>query len=182
MSFIFPVCRYFNIPSYIVYTFIKNSRLEKYEAKEKIRVEIEEQAKKAKLFAERNQLAEVDRAKKFEAELNEQIKAYLRVTEEDEEEEKDAEIPPLPELTDEMQVCIFNYCMELVLSQSLCLLFLISFFLQNEIDKALSARPDQVLVSAFNLTIKGRDMVTLKPLAWLNDEVGHAIYVFAMAL
>ncbi|KAK3919045.1 Sentrin-specific protease 1 [Frankliniella fusca] len=43
--------------------------------------------------------------------------------------------------------------------------------MEAEIDKALGAHPDAVLATAFNLSIKGRDMRTLKPLAWLNDEV-----------
>lgn len=43
--------------------------------------------------------------------------------------------------------------------------------MESEIDRALGAHPDTVLANAFNLTIKGRDMRTLKPLAWLNDEV-----------
>lgn len=49
--------------------------------------------------------------------------------------------------------------------------------IQAEINTALNAPQDAVLANAFNITIKGRDMRTLKPLAWLNDEVSLLIYV-----
>ncbi|XP_034236345.1 sentrin-specific protease 1-like isoform X2 [Thrips palmi] len=119
--------------------------LQKYEKLQNERMaQAKQEEKSIKLLEERNRLAYIDRQKQVEHELVDQIKSYLKVVEEptiEVEEEKEA---PLPELTDAMNA---------------------------EINKALAAPPDAVLVSAFNLTIKGRDMRTLKDLAWLNDEI-----------
>ena len=118
--------------------------LSKYKAMEAIRQqEIEKKVQETKALEERRKLAVTEHHHKWLEIISQDMKNYLRVVEEGKESE-DAEVPTLPELTEEMQL---------------------------EIDKALGSRPDQVLVSAFNLTIKGRDMSTLRPLAWLNDEV-----------
>lgn len=120
--------------------------LDKYrKMEEEKKAQIEQEKKSSKLLEERNRLALIDRHKQAEHELVDQIKNYLKVVEEEiVEEEEEEKVPPLPELTDAMNA---------------------------EINRALAAPPDAVLSSAFNLTIKGRDMRTLKDLAWLNDEV-----------
>ena len=43
---------------------------------------------------------------------------------------------------------------------------------ENKVTELLRAGPEMV-VSAFNVDIKRHDIQTLKPGAWLNDEVGY---------
>jgi sentrin-specific protease 1 len=43
---------------------------------------------------------------------------------------------------------------------------------EDDVTEALSpGRPEEVLSDAFKITIRRKDMVTLKGLNWLNDEV-----------
>lgn len=119
--------------------------LAKYRKKDEENRKVEEETKQqCKLLEERNQLAHSLHFKKAMEELERDIFNHLHVVEEIPEEKEEDKIPALPELTPEMEA---------------------------EIDKALTAPPDTILVNAFNLTVKGRDMRTLRPLAWLNDEV-----------
>ncbi len=78
--------------------------------------------------------------------IEERIKRHLRLTDVAVEEpfpEEEDEVE-LPTITDEMQ---------------------------EVIDYASGARPDVVLVTAFSIDIKRKDLDTLKGLNWLNDEV-----------
>ena len=45
--------------------------------------------------------------------------------------------------------------------------------LKNIIQNLTNESPDDVLVSEFNLTIRKRDLLTLKDQNWLNDEINN---------
>jgi hypothetical protein len=51
------------------------------------------------------------------------------------------------------------------------LLLLLLLLLQNVIKESMSGAPDGNVITKFNITVYRRDLLTLAPGEWLNDQV-----------